>query len=257
MNNGHRAILLHAAVWLQRLNGYGRPYPATVLASEIKRGERLHRWTCHEGDDFTFEVLEKAGLTGAEEPYSYDGMLHPLTFERPTLREELEANNLGQVDHLSIVRMFAEQVITKVGPESEKLAPWDDSWFVPWAKLTEAFDVLAVEGYMGKLGNRYRLHHNLLTLLKERGWSVELDTKASNMRLMNIWETMPTNLKEELSNSGGSGALSLAVAMGYFWDEERGWVDGSLAGMDPNHLELKGGHIPTAIRIVDLLRAKS
>lgn len=256
MDRRDRITLLHAAVWLQRLKGCGRRYPPHVLESEIKRGERLLRFTCHDDDAATFDLLERTRLIGLEQPYSYDAVQHELTFDSPTLREQLLANpDIAEIDDLGIVGAVVTQTLSGLGPESEALAPKDERWFTPWDKLVEAFDALVAEQYAERDGGRYRWHPRLLGLLFEWGWTSDLDSDARKARLMKIWESMPAGLKAELTAEGIPDALSLAMIMGYCWRPDDGWSYPPNEPIDAGEIQLKGGHLPTAMGIVELLRA--
>lgn len=259
MDRRNRTILLHAAVWLQRLNGNGRPFPEQVLTSQIKTGEKLLRWTCHDADDFIFDLLDRAGLIGPSERWSYDGETYELRFEAATLWEHLAFDPaVGAIDDTSILRAFVEKAWTGVGPQSGRLVPEDERWFTPWSRLIDSFHVLVAEGYAQRDGNRYRLTRRLLGLLAEWGWSVELDSDAHKRRLMEIWDSMPEPLKAQLAQGEGPSALELAMIMGYCWHEDEGWTYPPAEGMDrADRTMLKGGHIPTAIGIFEILRAET
>jgi hypothetical protein len=146
--------------------------------------------------------------------------------------------------------------LLSTGPRScERLALEDESWFLPWARLIEPLEALAIEGYAERDGARYRLTRRLLALLADWGWSVDLDSEARRRRLMEIWDTMPEPLKAQLALAEGPPTLELAMIMGYCWREDEGWTFPPAEGGDrADRTVLQGGHIPIAAGIVEILR---
>lgn len=62
-------------------------------------------------------------------------------------------------------------------------------------------------------------------------------------------------LKAPLVEAGGPDALSLALIMSDCWNPDEGWTYPPKDPIAPGDLHLRGGHLPTAIDIVSLLRS--
>ncbi len=84
-------------------------------------------------------------------------------------------------------------------------------------------------------------------------YEVAIDEQAYLANLQTIWETMPAKLKQEVVGEQDKvQALVLAWAIGEFWSQNDGW-NLSLHNVDTEEIHLKGGHLPDAIRIAQLV----
>lgn len=110
--------------------------------------------------------------------------------------------------------------------------------------------------YFPKKGEESAARDTIIRLFAEVGYAphmVEFDEQAYIDRLRAIWETMPSKVKREvLGEDGKVQVIVLAWAVGEFWSYQNGWV---IASQDASteEIRLKGGHIPDAVKIAQLV----
>lgn len=108
-----------------------------------------------------------------------------------------------------------------------------------------------------KEGEDSAARDTIVRLFAEVGYvlsEVEFDEDAYLERLWSVWETMPLKVKREvLGEDGKVQALVLAWAMGEFWSQENGWII-ELQGSSAEEIRLRGGHIPDAIKIAQMVK---
>lgn len=233
-----------------------------VLDKDVSNGARFKQWLTHNGDDEVFAFLQKRKLlTEVTDEPAYKAINYTLWLDRPTLREHLASTpTLNVSDEAWLVGTFIDyaqrlgrgEVIGSVVLAGLHIRK--GRFAVP-AYFNEAMQTLTAAGYCEYTNGSAKWLPKVAPIMQAKGLWIGNQTvdDAQTERLAQIWRTMPEKLKQlALVDRAYPDAYALACFMGEFWHDDSGWsYDGG--DLIPDVFDLKGGHLPDAFEISEMV----
>lgn len=235
------------------------------LNDEIPNGALFTQWLCHRDHDEIFDALDKLGFLSREAAQgSHDNHIHALKIEYPTLGEQLKRKPVsGSVDEQWLIGCFVE-LADRMGRHNVlgnvrlRGIPIQKNWFAVPAYYDAAMRDIAGAGYCEYENGKAKWLPAVTAIMEARFLWIDGRTvdEIRGARLIEIWDKMPDEVRDlALSGCGYPEPMTLAFLMGHFWNESTGW-NFKPGDLDPNTFKtLKGGHLPDAIGISEMVKS--